>query len=83
MTRQQITDELKSILISADPRTKDRISTCTEDSNLASDFGINSVGMLYMVIAIEESFNIRFENVGMADFKTLRDVIDYIEGKLQ
>ena len=35
--------------------------------------------MLYTVIAIEESFHMRFGNVGMADFKTLRDVVDYIE----
>ena len=48
--------------------------------------------MLYKTIYNEiytEDFNgnkigyIRFENVGMGDFKTLRDVIDYIEGKLQ
>ncbi|MBR3299976.1 MAG: acyl carrier protein [Clostridia bacterium] len=83
MTRQQITDELKGILISADPRTKDKVNSAAEESNLAADLGLNSVGMLYMVIAIEESFGMRFENVGMNDFKTLKDVIDYIEGKLQ
>ena len=33
--------------------------------------------------AVEEAFSIRFENVGMADFQTVRDVVDYIEGKLK
>jgi acyl carrier protein len=36
-----------------------------------------------MVIAIEEEFGIRFENVGTADFETLGQVVDYIEAKLK
>ena len=39
--------------------------------------------MLYTVIGIEEMFGIRFENVGMSDFKTLGDVVDYIEKALK
>ena len=50
---------------------------------LTADLGFTSVSMLYMVIAIEEEFDIRFENVGAADFDTLGEVIDYIEAKLQ
>jgi acyl carrier protein len=40
------------------------------------------VGVLYVVIAIEEFFNIQFNDVGFADFKTIGDVIDYIEKEL-
>ena len=36
-----------------------------------------------MVIAIEEVFSIRFDNVGMSDFETLGDVVDYIEKKIR
>lgn len=50
--------------------------------NLVSDIGLSSVGVLYVVIAIEEFFSIRFDNVGFADFKTVGDVVDYIEAKL-
>ena len=39
--------------------------------------------MLFMVIAIEEDFNIRFDDVSMDSFATLGDVVSYIEGKLQ
>ena len=38
---------------------------------------------LYMVIAIEEEMDIRFENVGASDFETLGDVVNYIEAKLK
>jgi len=52
-----------------------------EDAVLTDDLGLNSVGVLYIVIAIEELFGIEFENVGFNDFKTLGDVMDYIEEK--
>ena len=54
----------------------------SEDANLTTDLGINSVGMLYMVIAIEEYFNLRFDDVAFGDFTTVKDVIDYIEKKV-
>ena len=83
MDRQQIIDTLKSILLSADAGKRDTLDDVTEDSNLTSDVGLSSIGMLYMILAIEESFHIRFDNVGMNDFVVLRDVIDYIENKLK
>ena len=34
--------------------------------------------MLFMVISIEEAFSVRFRNVNLGSFTTVRDVIDYI-----
>ena len=83
MERPQIIDTLKSILLSADAGKRESLDEITEDANLVSDIGLSSIGMLYMILAIEESFSIRFDNVGMNDFVTLRDVVDYIEAKLK
>ena len=58
------------------------LDSLSEASNLVTDLGLNSVGVLYVVIAIEEFFGIEFENVGFSDFKTIGDVIDYIEQQL-
>ena len=58
------------------------VATLDESSNLVTDLGLNSVGVLYVVIAIEEFFGIEFENVGFGDFKTIGDVIDYIEQQI-
>lgn len=55
----------------------------SEDANLTTDLGLNSVGVLYMVIAIEEYFNLRFDDVAFGDFITIKDVIDYIEKKAE
>lgn len=76
-------EQLKDILLSADQRNSERIQSCDESANLMTEFGLTSVSMLYMVIAIEETFDIRFDNVGVTDFVTLGDVVTYIEGKLR
>ena len=60
----------------------DTESMLSEQANLVTDLGLSSVGVLYTVIAIEEFFGIRFDGVGFADFKTVKDVIDYIESKV-
>lgn len=79
MKREEILEKLKDIIIFAMPNKKDIIETCTEDSNLTTDIGLNSVGLLYIVIAVEELFNVSFEDVSFDDFKTVKDVIDYLE----
>ena len=83
MSRTEIIERLKGILLSADDKNRDKVETCTEDSRLVADLGFSSVSMLYMVIAIEEELNIRFDNVGTSDFETLGSVVDYIEAKLK
>ena len=82
LTRTEITERLREILLAADDRNRDVVAACTEDSRLVADLGFTSVSMLYMVIAIEEEFDIRFENVGANDFETLGEVVDYVEAKL-
>ena len=79
LTREEIVEELRSILLSADDKNADLVETCSEDSVLSTDLGLSSVAMLYMVIAIEETFAVRFDDVGMDDFKTLGDVVTFIE----
>ena len=83
MSRTEIIEKLKEILLAADDRNRDKVLACTEDSRLVADLGFPSVSMLYMVIAIEEEMNIRFDNVGASDFETLGDVVTYIEAKLK
>ena len=83
MSRTEIIEKLKEILLAADDRNRDKVAACTEESRLVADLGFSSVSMLYMVIAIEEEMNIRFDNVGASDFQTLGDVVDYIEAKLK
>ena len=80
MKREEIIEKLREILAAAGDGTVPAVS---EESNLSTDLGLSSVSMLYMVIAIEEEFGIRFDDVGASDFVLLSDVVDYIEEKLK
>lgn len=54
----------------------------TASSNLREDVGMNSIGMLYMAMAVEEEFGIKFTNDDFVGINTVDDVIRCIEGKL-
>jgi acyl carrier protein len=83
MNRQEIKTKLAEIMKLAMPSLELTDDTLNENANLAADLGLSSVGVLYVVIGIEEMFGIRFDDVGFSDFDTLRDVIDYIEKKVK
>lgn len=83
LSRIEIMDKLRDILLFADEENKEGIEKAGENTDLATDLGLTSVKMLYMVIAIEETFDIRFENVGFNDFKIMKDIIDYIEANIK
>ena len=82
MNRNEIKAKLCEIMKLAMPSLEISEETMNESANLAGDLGLSSVGVLYVVIGIEEMFGIRFDDVGFSDFETLRDVIDYIEKKV-
>ncbi len=83
MSRNEIKEKLASVIKMAMPNIELDTENLSEDSSLVSDVGLTSVGILYIVIAIEEFFSIRFDNVGFGDFKTIGDVVNYIEKKLE
>lgn len=45
------------------------------ESGLVSDLGLSSIAMLYMAMALEEEFGVKFTN---EDFRTLRTVGDVV-----
>lgn len=79
LTRKEIFEKLQDILISINENDREKIEASTEASRLVEDLGLTSVGMLYLVIILEESFQIKFEDVGTATFDTVAKVVDYIE----
>ena len=83
LSRAEIYEKLKEILLFADNKNQAVIEKCDESTKLVTDLGFNSVSVLYMVIAIEESFGIVFDNVSMNDFDTIGDVVSYIEARLK
>ena len=83
MSRTEIIEKLKEILCAANDSPADTYDSVNEDSRLLTDLGLSSVSILFVVIAIEEDFGIQFDDVGVTDFGTVGDVVDYIERKLK
>lgn len=63
---------------------EDEVNAGTIDlnSNLQQDMGISSIGMLYMAMALEEEFEIKFNNEDLMKLGTVADVIACIEAKV-
>ncbi len=80
LTRKEILEKLKSILIDMNPNDAAKTENIGEDDKLLTGLGIDSVSMLYMVIAVEETFGIEFDTD--KPFVTVGEVIDYIERKV-
>lgn len=76
MTREMIIEKLRNIFKMVNGNDNIEVDEATD---LRTGLGLNSIGILYMIIAIEENFGVRFENVSMGDFNTVSDVINYIE----
>lgn len=56
------------------------ISDINEDSRLVEDIGMNSIGLLYMAMAVEEEFGTTFKNEDFLQLRTVGDVISKIDG---
>ena len=54
----------------------------TPDSTLLGDLGMTSISLLYMAMATEEEFGIKFNNEDFATLRTVGDVVACIESKL-
>ena len=51
------------------------------ESKIVSDLGVSSVGMIYLMVAIEEQFGIDMSDVTFNTFETVGDVVNYIKNK--
>lgn len=54
----------------------------TENTRLIEDLEFNSIGLLYMALAVEENFGVKFNNDDFVNIRTVQDVLDKIEGKI-
>ena len=77
MTREEIKNKLKEVfqMVVYNGVNVDLIE---ESSNIKLDLGVNSIGLIYLAVAIEKVFNIDMSNITVDTFKTVSDVMDYI-----
>ena len=67
MEHNEILKGLKDILVQMDPSKKEMVENVTEDTRLAEDLGLASVALIYMVVAIEETFGKNTSSIPFAE----------------
>lgn len=82
MTNSEIMEQLKKIFATVIDDNKN-FDNITEETNIINDLGTNSVGLIYLLMAIEESFNIDMSDVTFKTFTKIGDVIEYIKKAIQ
>ena len=55
------------------------IESVTMESDLFDDLGLNSIGILYVAMAIEEEFDMKFKNEDMLAIRTVGDVVEKLK----
>lgn len=75
MNRTDIFSQLKDVLHILRPKMD--LDSVSEDSRLVLDLGIDSLSLMLMALAIEDSFKINFDTA--VSFQTVGQVVDYIE----
>ena len=58
-------------------------ATITMDATLVDDLGINSIDQAELVLFCEEKFNITVDDEEAQNFKTLGDIVRYLEAAQQ
>lgn len=72
-----VIDELKVIVKKVAPKAD--IEKVTEDARLLEDLRLDSLNVLMVAMAVEEKFNIQFDN--LVPFKTVKEVLDALSEK--
>lgn len=75
---QKIFEQLKQIV--RDYLGDDKIEI-NEDSILTDDLGLSSLDLISIVGSVEDAFNIEVQDKDVAEIRTIKDVVDYIEKK--
>ncbi len=79
MNQDEIFGKVKSIV--ADQLSVDEAQV-TETANFQSDLNADSLDVVEMVMALEESFDIEIPDEAAEDIKTVKDAVSYISGKV-
>ena len=75
---QKIFEQLKQIV--RDYLGDDKIGI-NEDSILTDDLGLSSLDLISIVGSVEDAFNIEVQDKDVAEIRTIKNVVDYIEKK--
>ena len=78
MNEKEIFDRLLKVFSIVVNRNVDS-NLINVDSKIVEDLGVNSIGLVYLAVAVEEEFDVDMSDASLESFKTVQDVINYIK----
>ncbi len=58
------------------------LETITEDTNIIDDLGADSLDVVEMLMAVEESVGVTVPDEEIPNLKTVRDIVEYVEANM-
>ena len=78
MSRVEVLEKIKELLIENNKDISVDVSTINEESQLVRDLGFDSLKMIYSVVVIEQNFNCKINNDDYKKVVTIGELIDLI-----
>jgi acyl carrier protein len=78
MNRQEIFEKVKRILIE---KLSVNEADIKEDSSLVDDLGVDSLDLVELLMKFEEEFKVEISEEESQKILTVKDIVDFIEGK--
>ncbi|MBE5879117.1 MAG: acyl carrier protein [Lachnospiraceae bacterium] len=69
-------DKVKEIIMETLHTSQDKI---TLEATIMDDLGADSLDAMELSMALEDAFEIKIEEDAISNFKTVKDVVDYID----
>jgi acyl carrier protein len=76
MDREEILDKVKAVVVDQLNVEEDEV---IEDASFVDDLGADSLGIVELVMALEEEFGISIPDEDAESIKTVGDAISYIQ----
>ena len=83
MERKDILNRLIKVMKKVCPKEGLDYEKVKEEDTLKGDIGLDSIQIIVIALAIEMEFGIEFSNYDVNTFKTVGNVVSYIEEELK
>ena len=74
-----IFEKVKSIIVDQLDVDEDKV---TMNANIQDDLGADSLDVVEMLMAVEESFGVSVPDEEIPNLKTVRDIVEYVEANM-
>jgi len=75
----QIEEKIKAVIVEQLNITEEE---CVPDAAFIDDLGADSLDIVELIMAMEDHFGLEISDDDLAKIRTVKDITDYIKGKL-